>query len=169
MSLADTLFNNIQGGLADFAQQIEKQYKVQLSRQEETIKKLQERVEELEQYSDDQKNNMPLVNMHRFQSQEIDDILDEIELNNDGNQDNKEDAEDHDEDDQDTKKTSQFWQVLEDKLKERNIEFVKDLIRNKEIKMDETNSTGRNLLMLATEYGSYELARLSVNNICIDH
>ena len=162
MSLADTLFNNLQGGLVDFVQQIEKQYKVQISDQEETIKKLQERVEELEQYSDDQKNNMPLVNMHRFQSQEIDDILDEIELNNDGNQDNKEDD---DADDQDIKKTSQFWQVLEDKLKERNIEYAKDLIRKKEIKMDETNDSGRNLLMLATEYGSYELARLS-NNLC---
>ena len=42
------------------------------------------------------------------------------------------------------------------KLKTHNDKRFK-IIRNKEIKMDDCTNTGRNLLMLATEYGSYEL------------
>ena len=49
---------------------------------------------------------------------------------------------------------------MDKKLKKRDLEFIKELVRNKEIKMDEYNGNGRNLLMMAVEYGSYELVSM---------
>ena len=73
----------------------------------------------------------------------------------------------NDDDDGDEKeevvKTAQFWANLKKKLNENDIDFVKDLIRAKELNMDEYNSSGRTLLMLATDVGNYELVSMCIN------
>eukprot|EP01083_Nonionella_stella_P151407 483661_1 len=76
-------------------------------------------------------------------------------------QNEEEDEEEHEEE---MKKTKQFWVHLDKKLKESDIDYVKELIRNNEIKMDETNEeNGRHLLMMATAYGSFELVSMCIN------
>lgn len=157
MSLADTLFNNLQGSLVELAQNMEKEYRVKVQKQEDLIKRLQERVDELENQSD-QKENIQLDDLERFKSQDIDNILDEIHaIDND-----QKDENEQDDDDNDKVKTKSFWDQLIKNLREGNIEFVKDKIRKKEVQMNELDSRGRNLLMLATEYGSYELVITSL-------
>ena len=47
--------------------------------------------------------------------------------------------------------------------KEGDITFVKGLISTKELKMDETNSSGQSLLMLAAMHGQYELVATAIN------
>ena len=88
MALAETLFNNLQGGLNDFLQNLEKQYIVKFQNQEDTIKRLQQRVDELEQYSEDQKDDTQL---RRVKSEDIDELLDEIHQNDDTQEDKQDD------------------------------------------------------------------------------
>eukprot|EP01083_Nonionella_stella_P082004 226244_1 len=62
------------------------------------------------------------------------------------------------------KKTKQFWDHLEKKLKESDIDYVKELVRNNELTMKETNEeNGRHLLMMATAHGSFELVSMCIN------
>lgn len=44
-----------------------------------------------------------------------------------------------------------------------DIAFVKELITKKELKMEETNTNGQNLLMLAAMHGQYELVATAIN------
>ena len=46
---------------------------------------------------------------------------------------------------------------------EGDIGFVKELISTKELKMDETNNMGQNLLMLSAIHGQYELVATAIN------
>ena len=73
------------------------------------------------------------------------------------------DNKDEEEEEEDKKKTAQFWQTLDSKFKSGDIEFIKELIRKNEIKMDEFNPKRRNLLMISTQYGSYELVSMCIN------
>ena len=91
MALAETLFSNLQGTLNDCLQNLEKQYIVKFQNQEDTIKRLQQRVDELEQYSEDQKDNVQLGQLHRVNSEDIDDILDEIHHTDDNQEDEQDD------------------------------------------------------------------------------
>ena len=90
MALAETFFSNLQGGFIDLMQDLEKQYVVKFQNQEDTIKRLQQRVDELEQYSDDQKDNVQVGKL-RVKSQEIDDLLDEIHQTDDNQEDKQDD------------------------------------------------------------------------------
>eukprot|EP01083_Nonionella_stella_P066399 174839_1 len=74
-------------------------------------------------------------------STDIDAILDEIEEN----------ERRYDE------KTDDFWREVHRKLSEGDSDFIKDLVRNKELNMDETDANGRTLLMLSAFHGCYEL------------
>ena len=154
MALSDTIVN----GFSDLLKKVESEYIEKLQEKDDTIQQLQERVDELSQY-------------HK-----IDEILDEIEENEQKYQSkDKSDAVTHDnitnmeenkedEDDDDSKKkTPQFWKNLDKKLQDDDIEFIKELVRNKEIKMDDVNDKGRNLLMLAVQYGKYELCSMCIN------
>lgn len=102
--------------------------------------------------------------------QKVEAILDEIEVEekydnatnhaiiSSNEHDRKEDDNnDDDEEQEDKKKTAQFWKTLENKFKSGDMEFIKELIRKNEIKMDEFNGQHRNLLMISTQYGSYEI------------
>ena len=123
----------------------------------------------LKQENGELKSQLKIVpNPIRFESLDIDNILDEVEENEQKYQkekvyhyDNKQDEED--EEINDKKKTVTFWNDLDKKLKEGDIEFVKDLVRTKELKIDEVNNRGRNLLMMATQHGSYELVSMCIN------
>ena len=103
---------------------------------------------------------------------EVEQILDQIEVDEKydnatreasaqppSTQDNQQEEEE-----EDKQKTSQFWQTLENKFKVGDIEYIKELIRKNEIKMDDINpNNGRNLFMISTEYGSYELVSMCIN------
>eukprot|EP01083_Nonionella_stella_P272259 923140_1 len=68
------------------------------------------------------------------------------------------------EEEEEMKKTKQFWDHLEKKLKESDIDYVKELVRNNELTMKETNEeNGRHLLMMATAHGSFELVSMCIN------
>eukprot|EP01084_Bolivina_argentea_P198696 340168_1 len=68
------------------------------------------------------------------------------------------------------KKNDEFWKTLKKELKDGDIDFVKDLVRTKELSMDETDTSNRTLLMLATEFGLYELVSMCINlGADIDH
>ena len=54
-------------------------------------------------------------------------------------------------------------QFQPDIYQEGDIGFVKELISHKELKMDETNSIGQNLLMLSAIHGQYELVATAIN------
>ena len=149
MALADTLFNSLQSAL----QNVEKEYRTKFQDQEETIKRLQERVDELEQYQIEQKYQSPLN-----QDEDDDDDKDGQQIQSPRIDEKHEDEEEDDY----KKKTSNFWIDVKKALEDSNIEFIKKLLRRNEIKMDETNDSGRNLLMLATEFGSYELCSMCI-------
>ena len=91
--------------------------------------------------------------------QQIDEILDEVERNEQKqNIVNVDNINESDQQYQDKQKTPQFWKHLEKKLEERDIEFIKELVRTKQLKMDQCNiENGRNLLMYSAHYGLYEL------------
>eukprot|EP01084_Bolivina_argentea_P198694 340166_1 len=153
MALSETFFSSMQEAMQQAMQKIENEYREKFEEQENMIKKLEQKIDELSQYD------------------AIDDILDEVELNEQTYQssnlpnERKEETKDTDTDteEDDKKKTAQFWSYLDTKLKIGDIEYIKDLVRNKEIKMDECNHAGRTLLMLATEIGSYELVSMAIN------
>ena len=157
MALADTLFNSLQGGLLDLLQNVEKQYKTKFQDQEETIKRLQERVDELETQEQldqiERKYQSPIAQ---------DDNQDDSQQIQSPRIDEKDDHEEEEEND-DRRKASNFWSDISKALEDSNIEFIKNLLRRNEIKMDEINDSGRNLLMLAAEFGSYELASMCIN------
>ena len=143
MALADTLFSSLQSAL----QSVEQQYRTKFEEQEQTIKFLQKRVDELEHYED------------------FDDILDEIEQQeeNESKYQSPPPMDDNEEEKDDKKKTSNFWIEVNKALEDSNLEFIKNLVRMNQIKMHETNGEGRNLLMLAAQFGSYELASMCIN------
>eukprot|EP01084_Bolivina_argentea_P067024 122150_1 len=133
-----------------------------LQEKDAKIKELESKIDRLQQYD------------------LIDDILDEVERKE--NEPNKytdkyehkgdykqmdeehtEDDDTDDDEDESRKKTTEFWRYLETKLKERDIEWIKDLVRKKDLNMEDTNGEGRNLLMLATANGSYELVSMCIN------
>ena len=108
----------------------------------------------------------------RLESEDIDDILDEVEENEQKYQrekvfvnDNNDIKGDNEDDDEEgiKKKTLTFWNDLAKKLKDGDIEGVKDLVRTKQLKIDEVNDLGRNLLMMAAQHGSYELVSMCIN------
>eukprot|EP01083_Nonionella_stella_P113740 335494_1 len=67
------------------------------------------------------------------------------------------------EEEEEMKKTKQFWDHLEKKLKESDIDYVKELVRNNELTMNETNAENRHVLMMATAHGSFELVSMCIN------
>eukprot|EP01083_Nonionella_stella_P092634 259358_1 len=60
-------------------------------------------------------------------------------------------------------KTDEFWQEVDNKLRDGDIDFIKDLVRNKKLNMDETDKNGRTLLMLSAFRGCYELVAMCIN------
>eukprot|EP01084_Bolivina_argentea_P143599 252118_1 len=126
-------------------------YEKKLQEKQQTIDELQSQIDTFQQYD------------------MIDDILDSVDekeekYNIKQYQHREHEANESQEDEpEDKKKTSQFWDHLKKKLKDRNIEFIKELIRHKQINMDESDSNGRHLLMLAVEYGSYQLVSMCIN------
>ena len=154
MALADGLFNSLQGGLLDLLQNVEKQYKIKLQQQEEQIKQLRQQNEELQQKVD-----------------EIDIYHDEDESKYQGSEDGDDhqmhlpriDVREDDDEDADDKKPANFWQEVTKALEDSNLEFIKGLIRQNKIKMDDIDNDDRNLLMLAAQYGSYELVSMCIN------
>ena len=142
---------NVFSSLQDALQNVENQYLQQLQEYEATIQRLQERIDQLEKYD------------------QIEQILDEIEVDEKYDQpqstqdNNQQEQEQEEEEEEDKEKTSQFWQTLENKFKVGDIEYIKELIRKNEIKMDDVNKEGRNLLMISTQYGSYELVSMCIN------
>eukprot|EP01084_Bolivina_argentea_P255353 429470_1 len=176
MSLASTL-NNI----LEAAKLAERQYLEKVESQKKEILTLQSQVNELqqqlnskhEQKSDDIDANISVDDMI-----DILDEIDQIEQKYDDNEDMKNDHENYiqnnrqqqEDEKEDKEKTKQFWDYLDQKLEEADIEYIKELVRKKEIKMDDVNSQGRNLLMLSTTYGSYELVAMCINlGADIDH
>eukprot|EP01084_Bolivina_argentea_P291002 500041_1 len=95
-------------------------FEKQLQEKQQTIDELQSQIDSLQQYD------------------MIDDILDSVDekeekynikqyqhIEHEANELQEDEAEDK-------KKTSQFWDHLKKKLKDRNIEFIKELIRHKQ-------------------------------------
>eukprot|EP01083_Nonionella_stella_P255556 876990_1 len=97
-------------------------------------------------------------------STDIDAILDEIEENERKyNQTIENETLNEFEEKREKEKTSQFWEQVDTKLSDRDIDFIKDLVRNKELNMDETDGKGRTLLMLSALHGCYELVSMCIN------
>ena len=110
---------------------------------------------------------------------QIEQILDEVEIdeqkygaeetkdNNDTNNNNNNTNDDEDDDDDEDgvrRKTRQFWVVLDQKLEQGDLEYIKNLVRTNQLSMDEKSQTnGRTLLMLATYHGSYDLVSMCIN------
>eukprot|EP01083_Nonionella_stella_P179870 639786_1 len=88
-----------------------------------------------------------LNDKHVHDSTDIDALLDEIEENE-----RKYDA-----------KTDAFWREVDRKLRDGDIDFIKDLVRDKELNMDETDANGRTLLMLSASHGCYDLVSMCIN------
>eukprot|EP01084_Bolivina_argentea_P067025 122151_1 len=132
--------------LTNAFQTLEQEYLEKLEKQENTIKQLQQRIDELEHYDriDDYLAEID-QNERKYQTESDNIIPEEVEYK------------------EDKKKDRRFWKYLVKKLKEGDIEYVKELVRNSEIKMNECNDDGRNLLMLGTSYGSYELVSMCIN------
>eukprot|EP01083_Nonionella_stella_P314033 1129763_1 len=101
---------------------------------------------------------------HKHDSTDIDAILDEIEENERKyNQTIENETLNEFEENREKEKTSQFWEQVDTKLSDRDIDFIKDLVRNKELNMDETDGKGRTLLMLSALHGCYELVSMCIN------
>lgn len=62
-----------------------------------------------------------------------------------------------------TKKQSQFWVDINSKLQRNDLKNIKYLIKTKELRMDERDSNGNNLLMLCSKYGLYDMVSLCIN------
>eukprot|EP01083_Nonionella_stella_P092636 259362_1 len=94
------------------------------------------------------------------ESTDIDAILDEIEENE-----RKYDSysKGDEEEEREKVKSSQFWEEVDRKLIDGDTDFIKDLVRNKELNMDETDANGRTLLMLSAFHGCYELVSMCIN------
>ena len=174
-SPAVAFLSTINDAVAD----LEKKYSQKYEEQNAIINKLQDEIDELRSFEQD-------FELHRFKSEDIDNILDELEeidekyddeSNKTGskNKKNKQkksvktpkannDEESDDEDDETVRKTAKFWQELREKLEAGDLEYIKDLVRRNQLRMDEKdNQTGRTLLMLATHYGSYDLVSMCIN------
>merc|ERR1712154_523088 len=116
------------------------------------ITALQKEVNHLKQQLKEKEQKEP-----EYESDAINEILDEID-------EKYEKKEEDEEEEDDKKKTTQFWNDLEKTLKDGDIEHIKDLVRSKELKINEINEkNGRNLLMYAAQYGSYELVSMAIN------
>eukprot|EP01083_Nonionella_stella_P113469 334535_1 len=101
---------------------------------------------------------------HKHDTTDIDAILDEIEENERKyNQTIENETLNEFEENREKEKTSQFWEQVDTKLSDRDIDFIKDLVRNKELNMDETDGKGRTLLMLSALHGCYELVSMCIN------
>ena len=102
MALAENLLNSLQGTLVDALQKTGQEYMLKFQQQEQKIKQLQNRVNELEQYAqesgtiEDGKENIEFNNLDRFKSEDIDNILDEIEQIDDTKDNEDDDNEDDD-------------------------------------------------------------------------
>ena len=163
-------------GINDLVADLEKKYSQQIQEQKKIINELRDEIEELKSVDPDDE-------LQRLKSVDIDDILDEIEMDEKYDDTPKQNStkrskhkhkksvspsayNDEDSDDEDNisiKKSHTFWGTLEEKLKERDLEYIKDLVRRNELKMDESNYNGRTLLMFATFYGSYDLVSMCIN------
>ena len=149
----------------ELAAGLERKYVEKYEEQKILIQKLQQEIDEMRNY--DQIDNI-LDEIEEIE-QKYDD--DNIQTNNmkmlDCDEDNAENESDDDDDGETVHKTAQFWDQLEKKLKEDDLEYIKDLVRRNELTMDENgNSTGSTLLMFATHYGKYDLVCLFLP--CLD-
>eukprot|EP01084_Bolivina_argentea_P214950 364881_1 len=164
VNLTSTTTSMFLNSITEAVQNVEKQYITKLEEKQTLIKELQNEINELKQqlqYTNKTSSTPPLG---KYNSNAIDEILDEIQQNEEKyNEENETDLDIEDVKELDKKKTEEFWKDIEQKLKQRNFEEIKDLVRKKEIKMDDINSTGRNLLMLSAKYGSYELVSMCIN------
>ena len=113
----------------------------------------------------------------------IDEILDEVEQNeqrisesldrNDlisrprinisshGHQTDDEDADDFEENVR--RKQSQLWMNINNKLQNNDIKRIKYLIKTKQLRINERDEKGNNLLMLCCKYGLYDMVSLCIN------
>eukprot|EP01084_Bolivina_argentea_P261720 442415_1 len=65
--------------------------------------------------------------------------------------------------------SDEFWRKVDDKCK-YDADYIKTLIKNKEITMFDTNKTGYTLLIIAARRGCYEIVQLCINlGANIDH
>ena len=89
-------------------------------------------------------------------------VLDEIHSKENKNNDN--DDEDFQDDVNDAPiKTREFWFLLQQKLKQGDTAFVKDLVRKNQLNMKDKNpSDGRTLIMYAVQYGHYDLVAMCI-------
>eukprot|EP01084_Bolivina_argentea_P043539 80217_1 len=164
-SMATSIFLNT---VTEAVQNVEKQYIIKFEEQQTIISQLQKEINELKQQLGSNKHKAPIYT--KYNSNTIDELLDEIEHNEEKynkkeskEQDSDSEFDEFEEKEQHKNKTPEFWDNLQKKLKKKDIEYIKDLVRKKELSMDDTNNAGRNLLMLATEYGIAKLVSMCIN------
>ena len=131
----------------------ENEQRISESREEQEEEAEEEEEENKEQ--DDNDNNIAMANNHIDNNRKNKRI--DIESSND-----ETDQEDNDYDDG-RKKQKQFWINLKNKLQKNDIESIKYLIKRRELKINEIDENGNNLLMLSSKYGLYDIAILCIN------